>query len=392
MNDREQTGPGHETATTNPSGGDSWWLHGMVEQLLWVKLLRVPALALRPQRVGLAVFLVVLIGLIGNIGMPWRAEEVEPFLGAVLGAQLDALAMFWQGVLGLDGGAVASGFVGLMVDAPRLALTRYPVESVLLGLPTMAVWAVLGGALCRSVACEVSLEMTLPWTKQLAFATKRWASFLGVVLLPTVVVGAIALVLAVGGVVLFNGVPALELVGGLLFGGGLLLALLAVGMMGLVGLACPMLLPSVACEATDAIEALGRALAYVIARPLRLAVYLAIGGVTCAVAIAVAFALAEGAIGLAHAATGAWLAAQGIAELTGAYPIDAQLDQAGELREIGATARGSAWLVGFWGSCLRLVVMGYAVSCFLTAGTMVYLFMRQVCDGQHYAELWSEDG
>jgi len=82
--------------------------------------------------------------------------------------------------------------------------------------------------------------------------------------------------------------------------------------------------------------------------------------------------------------------AQGLAELTGAYPPEAQLSEAGELREIGGVASVSSWMVGFWGSCLRLVAAGYALSCVLTAGTMVYLFMRQVCDGQHYAELWSE--
>ena len=65
----------------------------MVEQLLWVKLLRLPALALRPQRVGLAVFLVVLVGLIGRLEMPWRDAETLPFLDAMLGAKLVA----WSG-------------------------------------------------------------------------------------------------------------------------------------------------------------------------------------------------------------------------------------------------------------------------------------------------------
>lgn len=364
----------------------------MVEQLLWVKLLRLPALALRPQRVVLAVFLVVLVGLIGRLEMPWRDAETPPFLDAMLGAKLEALAQLWRGVIGLHGGAIGSGFAALLIDVPAMALTRYPVETVLLGVPIALVWAVLGGAVCRSVACEVSLEMTLPWTKQLGFAVKRWRTFLGVAVLPGALIGVIALVLAMGGVVLFNGVPGLELLGGLFYGLGLLLALAAAGLVVAMVLGWSMLLPSAACEGTDAIDSFGRVLAYVVARPVRLLMYVLIGGLVSVLAGGVAFGLAEGAIGFAQATAGAWVPAESLAELTGAYPLEAQLNEAGELREVGGVAAASSWMVGFWGSCLRLVAAAYALSCMLTAGTLIYLFMRQVCDGQHYAELWTESG
>ncbi|QKK07951.1 MAG: hypothetical protein HND58_07020 [Planctomycetota bacterium] len=372
------------------ASADSWWLHGMVEQLLWVKLLRLPALALRPQRVVLAVFLVVLVGLIGRLEMPWRDAETPPFLDAMLGAKLEALAQLWRGVIGLHGGAIGSGFAALLIDVPAMALTRYPVETVLLGVPIALVWAVLGGAVCRSVACEVSLEMTLPWTKQLGFAVKSWRTFLGVAVLPGALIGVIALVLAMGGVVLFNGVPGLELLGGLFYGLGLLLALAAAGLVVAMVLGWSLLLPSAACEGTDAIDSFGRVLAYVVARPVRLLMYVLIGGLVSVLAGGVAFGLAEGAIGFAQATAGAWVPAESLVELTGAYPLEAQLNEAGELREVGGVAAASSWMVGFWGSCLRLVATGYALSCVLTAGTLVYLFMRQVCDGQHYAELWSD--
>lgn len=362
----------------------------MVEQLLWVKLLRLPALALRPQRVGLALFLVALVGLIGRLEMPWRDAETLPFLDAVLGAKLEALAQLWHGVVGLHGGAIGAGFAALLIDVPAMALSRYPAESVLLGVPMALVWAVLGGAVCRSVACEVSLEMTLPWTKQLGFAVKRWRTFLGVAVLPASLIAAIALVLAMGGLVLFNVVPGLELIGGLFYGLGLLLGLVAAGLVVVLLLGWSMLLPSAACEGTDAFDSVGRVLAYVVARPVRLLMYVFIGGLVSALAGGLALGLAESAIGFTRATAGAWVPAQGLAELTGAYPLEAQLNEAGELREIGGVTSVSSWMVGFWGSCLRLVAAGYALSCVLTAGTMVYLFMRQVCDGQHYAELWSE--
>lgn len=364
----------------------------MAEQLLWVRLLRVPAFALRPQRVGFSVFLVALVGLIGRLRMPWRDAEEMPFLDAVVGAKLEGFAQVWRGVTGLHGGAVGSGFAAILIDAPTLAVTRYPVESVVLGVPMVIVWAVLGGAVCRSVACEVSLEMTLPWTRQLGFGLRRWRTLVGTAVLPGVLIGVVALVLAAGGAVLFNGVPGLELVGGVLYGVGLLLSLAATVLVGVVLLGWPLLLPAAACEGTDAIDAAGRVLAYVIARPVRLIVYLLIGGLVATLATGVAIGLVEGAIGFARAMAGMWVSAEGAAELTGAYPMAARLNDAGELWEVGGLAEASSWLVGFWGSCLRLVAVGYAVSCVLTAGTMVYLFLRQVCDGQHYAELWTEEG
>ncbi|VAX40232.1 hypothetical protein MNBD_PLANCTO03-1379, partial [hydrothermal vent metagenome] len=71
------------------------------------------------------------------------------------------------------------------------------------------------------------------------------------------------------------------------------------------------------------------------------------------------------------------------------YPPGIALDAEGEVLEVGRLAKASAGMVGFWGSFLRVVAASYVVSMMLTTGTLIYLFMRQLCDGQHYAELWT---
>lgn len=365
------------------------WVHEAGEALLWIRLLRVPALAARPQRVMLSLFLVVLVGFIGGIRLPWRDAESPAFLQTIMGAKLEALNVVWNGLLGLDTGAAASGFSRLISEVPTLAIRDYPVESLLLGIPILLVISVLTGAVCRSVACEFSQEITLPWTRQLGFALERWKTLLGVLILPSAVIGAVALILAAGGFVFFNIVPGLELVGGLLFGLGLLLGLAAVVLLVLVTLAWPMLVPAAVCEGTDAIDAAGRALAYVIARPIRLLVYLLVAGAVCAVVTSIAMTIADGAIAFTEGAAGAWVSPHGAAEIAGSYPTDTPLDPDGNAREIGVLGATAAWMVGFWGSCLRVAVAAYAVSMMLTAGTLIYLFMRQVCDGQHHAELWT---
>lgn len=381
-----------EAESVRRPSAESLWLHGLAEQLLWTKLLRAPALALRPQRIVLCFFLLALVGAIGRLQMPWRSEGTTPFLDALIGAKLAALGQIAGGVAALHWEATAAGLAMLLIDVPRLAATAYPVESLVLGLPIMLVWAVLGGAVCRSVAFEFSLGMILPWSRHLGFSLARWRTVLGVMLLPGVVIGLLAAVLAIGGVVLFNQVPVLELLGGVLYGLGLLLGVGAAVVVAAVLLGWPLLLPAAVCEGTDAIDSVGRVFAYVVARPLRLVWYLAVAGAVCGVAAVAALALLEGGTALTEAAAGSLAPAQGVAEMRGAFPPEAVFDEAGERREIGALAAASSWVVGFWVSCVRLVGASYVLSLVLTAGTMTYLFMRQVCDGQHYAELWVEPG
>lgn len=366
-------------------------VHSVAEELLWTRLLRVPARALHPQRVVLSALAVALIGLLGGLSMPWKDAETPTLLEAVGGAKLHALGTFARGVLSLEAGAVASGFAGLIFDVPRLAMSRYPVEVLLLGLPIALVWSVVGGAVCRSVACEVAHETTHPWTRQLGFSLARWPTMLGATLLPGIVLGLVALVLAIAGFLLFNPVPVLELIGGLLYGVGLALGLGAVALVLAWLLGWPLLLPAAACEGTDAIDAAGRVLAYVAARPVRLLWYLTVGGLLSAVASAVALGLAEGAVAFTQGVGGAWAPARGVAELTGAYPPGAMLTESGQVREVSGLAAASSWMVGLWGSLLRLLAMGYALSCVFTTGTMAYMFIRQICDGQHHAELWTPE-
>ncbi|MCC7388673.1 MAG: hypothetical protein IT431_07875 [Phycisphaerales bacterium] len=369
-----------------PAPGLSW-VQEAGEALLWPRLLRVPALAARPQRVVLGAFLLLVIGAIGSVRLPWRDEQLPPILDAVVGAKLAALSDLWAGVLALSPRAVAAGLARVLTDASSVALTDYPIEALLLGVPMLVAGSVLAGAVCRSVACEFSQEITLPWTRQLAFALQRWRSMVGVLVLPWAIVGVIALILAGAGFLCFNGIPGPELLGGLLFGLAVLLGLAAVLCTIAATLAWPMLVPAVACEGTDAIDAAGRALAYALARPIRLLAYLAVAGAVCLAASTVAVAVADGATDFARASASAWVSDRGVAEIAGAATGRVMPGDGAE--PVGALAETSGAMVAFWGSCLRVVAGGYIVSMVLTAGTLIYLFMRQICDGQHYAELWT---
>lgn len=364
-------------------------LDDIVEGLLWPKLFRAPGLAARPQRVMLSFFLLALVGAIGRIPMPWHAAEKATLLEAVGGAKLNAFHQIWQGIVALHPDAIRSGFAALIHDVPALILSEYPFAILLLGVPIVLVEAVLGGAVARSVACEFSQEITHPWPRQLGFALARWKTMVGVVLLPVAIIAMIALGLAGAGWVLFNGIPGPELLGGLFYGFALLLSIVAVVLTAVLLLGWPMLLPAAACEGTDAIDAVQRVIAYVLARPLRLVGYLLLSAAIAIVAAGVVLLVARGADEFARGSLSLWASDRGVAEITGSFSADAPRDESAAVPEPGRLAEISSWMIGLWGSLLFLLAASYAISLAITLGTLIYLFMRQVCDGQHYAELWT---
>lgn len=361
----------------------------LTERLLWPRLLRAPALAARPQRLALGLFLVLLVGAIGHIRLPGAEPGSPAFLEAIIGDKLRSAQLILAGVTNLEPEVILSGFAHLATDVTRLLLPSYPVATFLLGIPIVLVIAVLGGAICRSVAVEFAQEIVHPAGFFLRFAAARWITFIGALALPWLVVGAIALVLAVGGWIFYGGVPVLDLIGALLYGIDLLLAIVAALLIAVAAVATPMLLPAAACEGSDAIDAAQRAVAYTIARPLRLAWYLLVAGAIGLLAIGAAYLLAEGGDRFARATLAAWAGPSGTAALTGEFPPAASLDAEGLPRELRGTSAAAARIIGLWSAALGALVLAYAVSYTLAAGTLVYLFIRQVCDGQHYSELWT---
>jgi hypothetical protein len=217
----------------------------------------------------------------------------------------------------------------------------------------------------------------------LAFAvSKAWSLFFSVAA-PLLAVGLIVGVLALGGWVLL-GIPGVRVVGAVffalaLFGGAAAVIIFVAYLLGL-----PMLVPAVACEGTDAIDAIQRSYAYVTGRPLRLVLYWAVLIVQAAVVTLVLALLAGWVIQLST-----WAASLLLRE-----PMHAAVQGLGEgdLPDYGPmspTQAGAVHIVAFWVQVPLLLVASFVVSFWFSAGTTLYLLMRQVCDGQDVGELWT---
>lgn len=345
-------------------------LSDLTAELLWPKALRTPALALRPARVMLGMVAVFIAALIGSLSRLWSDDQTR-FTDAIARPISRALSSAARAVINLSTDDLATAAAAL-AELRRLPIER-PVETVLLGLPILAVFALFGGAISRAVAIEFTAARFSEWPADTAVSIRKLGWTLGAVAIPPVIAGVLIGLITLGGFTL--GVPVVNIVGALLFAIALLLAGLALVLFVVHALAMPMLVPAMMCEGTDAYDAVQRTYAYIIAHPLRLLIHAAILLVLGAVSIGLFSGFAAGADALATTAAAQLTSDAGVEVLVGDDSLD-------------ATQPLAHGIITAWRALLALTVSGFAFSYFFAAGTVLYLIARRICDGQGITEVW----
>lgn len=360
-------------------GTGSLWpiLRESWEELLWPRVLGAARLGLRPGRLVLSFFAVVIAGVLLRAGL-----VIDQSMGG------SPPGWEWAGYPG-------QGWMLLPWDAYVLLPLRLvvrgpgemglPVTTLLIAPLILVAWLVLFGAVSRMTAYEFSLGRRLGWTEALAFAMRRWLALLGAVAGPLVFVWVLALALAAAGWGLMRW-PGLNILGGLLYGVNLLISFGAVMVLMGYALGHTLLIPAVVCEGADSIDAIQRAYSYVLARPLRLIIYILLAVLGTVVVGGILLLLAHWTIGVA---------AEGSAVLAGDRGWS--MIRRGTAQALGFATRGEP-LGGTWGAgaamvriwTLLVVVLAWSclLSCGVAADTVVYLAIRRVADGQDIAELW----
>lgn len=355
-------------------------LRDLNAQLLWPGLLRVPAVGLWPSRLVLGVLGALLVGLIGSLSSLW--SDKPAFVGAVLESQAGAWGRVPTAVLAGDVESVAGAMRQALIESPAALLSEYPVSTLVL-LPVMiGVVVAVGGAICRSVAVEGATQRRPSGPRVLGWSLARWPSVFGAVMVPMVAAWILVLLMrGLGWITL--GLPVLDVAGGVLFPVQAVLGVATVGLVVGLGTCGVMIVPARMVEDSDAMDAIQRAIAYGVARPLRLMMYLALALGVSVLALGLARALIAGGWGMAVEESAAWISPDRHAALDGVMPTGAD----GATRAMPTTTRITHWLIGMWGQIPALLLGGYAISLLFTGGTRVYLIMRQVCDGQDGAEI-----
>lgn len=355
-------------------------LEDLLSDLLWPKLLGAWRLALAPGRVVICFGFLVGVLLLDKGYAALAKVAGHPIDGSVMGRVLAEIGGELGGVFSpLRERTPNSIFLAstsvyeLFVRVPmRMFEAHWPLMVFVLPIVIVAL-AITAGAVCRSVAMQVSLGATLPWRSASRFGFGRVVSLTGALVGPVLAIWLIAAAMAGCGWLLFSWKIG-SVIGGLLFGVFALVALgLAVLSLGYV-LASPMIVPALACEGTDPFDAVQRAYSYVIVRPGRLLGYYLISGVLLLVGV--------GAAALVVVTAGTF-----VSRLTGA-PVPelatyGEMDRAPDLAKL---------LVNLWVAVPLTALAAYVLSLILTLSTIVYLIMRRVVDGQDISELWVPGG
>lgn len=316
----------------------------LVEPLIWPRLLRVPAMALAPRRFLPGIFATLFMALIARagdaFGVAFEAADTLQRLATRLGL------VVWS-LLGFDfrGALTLAGETGRSSIAEPFRDDAFGFSLVALAL--LLIWSFVGVAIGRSTAMEIARGERMTALGSLAYGLRAIRAAFAAHVLPLMIVLVLLLVATLVSWI----APALSIV-------AFVVSLPAFALLALHGLASPMLGASVACERTDAVDAIQRTYAYVLTAPLRALAYALI-------------ALALGA--LAHAVL------VGLLDASLAFALSTDgLDESGD----GAAlpTRRLAALLG----------AGYALSLFFTSGAVVYLLIRRVCDEQDVTDIMIE--
>lgn len=340
-------------------------LADLASELFWPRLLRAGKLAFRADRMAIALLTVILIGVVGSLNTLFGGRS---FIGGVLAVKIEAFGSLLASIAALDVGGAGDALLGIGVGVPARIASEFPVSIWALGIPIVVVWAIGLGAICRSAACEFGVGVFRPWPESLAFSLRRGVRMVSALVLPALLAGVSLFGAWVLG--LLTDVPFIEYAAAVVYPISLILVFAGVLTLVLYVFGGHMLVPCVACEGTDGIDALQRAGHYSMHRPLRLVLYLSILGLVGAVLLGIAFWLAWAVPTLADA-------------LRPEPAGEAILTDSDRLRGVNA-------IIAFWSKVPGVIAAALAVSYYACASTLLYLAMRQQCDGQHYSEIWFE--
>jgi len=339
-------------------------------------------MALSPQRIILAFLAVSAIMVVGTLfdSIAGDIEGVGYGVFEMLSASLiRSVGETAEALLRLDLAGASISFQQGVIATPAALLREAPWRAAALLLCLIPIWSVLGGAVARAAALEAARGEIVSVPQALAYALSRARALVGAHLLPIGLIALSAGLIWLFGFLLLS-LPGLNVVGGILYGIalllGFLLALLTIGL----AVGFPLLIPAVAADSADIADAFQRTYAYLIERPFTLLVW--------SVAL-----IAQGLVGVFILAIIVTTAINWTADLTGAAsdgvagnvrffaPLPERADLEGTLPVV-------AGAIGVWERVALAVVGAHAISFFFCASTVVYLRVRQACDGQAIEDVW----
>lgn len=305
-------------------------------------------------------------------------EETAPrgvattFLGGVRVAVRQAVA----GVLRLDFNAVLGAATAAIISLPLAAIRECPLVFPLALIVVLCAISLLAGGSCRMAAVHAGRSSRLGALEGAGYARARALHLVALPVLPTVFLALLALVVFAFAAILR--IPILNVIAGALFVVPILVAMFG-AILGVTAIAAFPLMPAaIAVEDCDAGDAITRAGALVLARPLVwlgmllvATAVLVVGGLLVNVIVAAASLGIDSLLATVGGNAGRAISSGDASEIAALYGPD---------RLVGI-------LVGFWNGLLDAVVVAYVFTLACDLATRGYLWMRERIDGENTATI-----
>jgi hypothetical protein len=299
----------------------------------------------------------------------------------------------------LEDMGVLSGIV-LAIRGMGWMATQHSWYTLVFGVISLAIWAVIGGAICRVAALNVAFDERLSFKRALMFARRKFLSFVAAPLLPLGLIVGIGVVLILGGVV--TAIPYVgDIIGavGVLpaLAGGFLIAMVVIG--ALAG--GSLLWPAIAVEGSDGFDALSRSYSYVFSKPWRAAFYAVVVTVYGAVCylfarffVFILLVSSRAFVGLGVAGTDRpGLGDVNATKLDAIWPAPTfeMLKPAGQQFGLEGWDSLSAFFVCLFVLILVCALCAFLVSFFYSGATVIYYLLRRQVDGTDIEDVFLDE-
>ena len=265
-------------------------------------------------------------------------------------------------------GALGSALVGLPAAAIRHSPLMFPLA--LVGLACVV--SVLAGGSARMAAVHAGRAARLTPLEGAGYARARAAHLMALPVLPVLAVAAMLLVVLV--FVWLLRIPVVNVLAAALFVVPVVVSLFGAVVATTAVAAFPLMPVAVVVEDCDAGDAITRACALVLARPLAWLSILA----TAVAVLLVGVSIVAGVVGLAAGALDWMLAAAG-----GAAGQAIASGDAAEIAVLQGPDRLVGVIVAFWRGLVGAVAAAYVFTLACDLATRGYLWMRERVDGEH---------
>ncbi len=292
-----------------------------------------------------------------------------------LGFVGDAITLEWSDAL--------EQLYALVVLLPIQVVNASPVFAGWMLLVVSLANAMVGIVLARMNAFDLSPAEAPDFAD-----ARRWTqsnrSTAGLLLIVPIVGVMICLALASIPSIL-SWVPLVDAVAGVLFGVSFVFGIVAVIVASAGVLGVPFLLPLVACDGADAVEASQRSLASIFARPLHFVMHL----VLAAVAVVLAVAAADVVVSCGFdGAVRAWATVHDTPALQSLGRMEPFVAWRPNLAvHLSGWEQFVAWILGFWRLVASALIGAAAISAIVAACTRAWLLQRLAADGRDPADV-----